>query len=70
MKKYERITIGGVPCVRDLRMPVATILSMLADGKEIKDILAEYSELELADIQEVLRYASDFFRIREFPIAV
>jgi uncharacterized protein (DUF433 family) len=60
--------MGGVPCVRDLRMPVATVLSLLADGKVIPDIIIEHPDLEVEDIHEVLRYASDFFRFREIPI--
>jgi len=75
MKHTERITInpdimGGVPCIRNLRMPVATILAMLSDGMTEEQILKQHPELEIEDFQEIFRYSSDFFRIREFPLAV
>lgn len=75
MKKYKRINIdpnkmGGEPCIRDLRMPVATILAMMADGQNANDILKEHPELEPEDIKEVLNFASDIIRFREIPIVI
>ena len=75
MKKFKRITIdpqkmGGVPCVRHLRMPVSTVLAMLADKKTQEDVLKEHPELEIEDINEVLLYASELLRFREIPLAV
>ena len=37
--KYDRITIDpgkmdGVPCIRGLRIPVATLVNMIAEGDE------------------------------------
>ena len=59
--KYTRITtnpnqMGGVPCIRDLRIPVATIVGMIADGMTEADILAAYPDLEQADIREALLF--------------
>lgn len=59
----ERITtdpdvMGGVPCIRGLRVPVATIVGMVADGMTVDGILAEYPYLERADISAALRYAA------------
>ncbi|HMN18218.1 MAG TPA: DUF433 domain-containing protein [Ignavibacteriaceae bacterium] len=75
MKKYPRINIdsqkmGSEPCIRNLRMPVATILAMLAEGKNAEDILKEHPELEKEDINEALSFASDIIRFREIPLAV
>lgn len=75
MKNYPRITIdpkkmGGVPCIRDLRMPIATILAMMAEGYNTNDILKDHPELEKEDIVEVLKYAAQALRFREIPIAV
>ena len=69
---YQRITVdpnqmGGVPCVRGLRIPVATIVAMLADEMTIDEILAAYPDLEKEDIQEALRYAAEAVRERELP---
>lgn len=70
--KYTRITIdpaqmGGVPCIRGLRIPVATVVGMVAEGMAESEILAAYPDLEPADIQESLRYAADAVREREIP---
>ena len=74
MKRYPRITIdpqkmGGVPCIRDLRMPVATVLAMMADGFTQDEIIKEHSELETEDFIEVLKYASEILRFREIPVS-
>jgi uncharacterized protein (DUF433 family) len=63
MKSFPRITVdvdqmGGVPCIRGLRIPVASVLRMLAGGMTESDILREYPDLESADIRESLRYAA------------
>ena len=73
--RFERITVdpdqmGGVPCVRRLRIPVATVVGMVADGMTEADILAAYPDLTNEDIRESLKYAADAVRERELPIAV
>ncbi len=59
--RFERITVepdkmGGVACIRGLRIPVATVVAMLAEGMTAKDILAAYPDLEAGDIREALEY--------------
>ena len=59
----ERITVnphqmGGLPCIRGLRVPVATVLQMLASGMSEPEILADYPDLQLEDIRESLRFAA------------
>jgi len=54
---FRRITInpaqmGGMPCVRGLRIPVATVVGMLAEGMTEQEILAAYPDLEREDLQE------------------
>ena len=63
MKNFERITVdpaqmGGVPCVRHIRIPVSTVLRLLAGGLAEQEVLSEYPDLELSDIRECLRYAA------------
>lgn len=60
--KFTRITVdprqmGGVPCVRGLRIPVATIVAMIADGMTQAEIIVAYPDLQQEDIVEALRYA-------------
>lgn len=62
--KFTRITIdpeqmGGVPCIRGLRIPVATVVAMVADGMSQEEILAAYPDLEAEDIREALQYAAE-----------
>jgi uncharacterized protein (DUF433 family) len=71
--KFARITINpnqmdGVPCIRGLRIPVATIVGMIADGMAESDILAAYPDLEQGDIREALHFAADAVRERELPL--
>ena len=72
--KFKRITVradqmGGVPCIRALRIPVATVVGMVADGMSVEEILAAYPDLEAEDVEEALRYAAEAVRERELPIA-
>lgn len=62
--------MGGVPCIRGLRIPVATIVGMLADGMSEQEILEAYPDLEPEDIREVLRYAAEAVQERELPLRV
>jgi len=60
--------MGGVPCLRGLRIPVATVVGMVADGLTEADILRAHPDLELEDIREALRYAAEAVRERELPL--
>ncbi len=55
--------MGGEPCIRNLRIPVAMIIDSLADGMAVEEILRELPALEEEDIRASLRYAA--YRIRE-----
>lgn len=71
--KFTRITIdpkqmGGVPCLRGLRIPVATVVSMVADGMSEHEILAAYPDLEPEDVREALHYAAAAMRERALPL--
>jgi uncharacterized protein (DUF433 family) len=72
---FTRITVnpnqmGGMPCIRGLRIPVASVVGMTADGMTEAEILAAYPDLEREDIREALRYAADTVRERELPLTV
>lgn len=71
--KFARITVdpaqmGGVPCIRGLRIPVATVVGMLADGMSVQEILDAFPDLVPEDVQDALRYASEAVREREIPL--
>lgn len=70
--KYRRITVdakqmGGAPCIRGLRIPVATILQLIAEGMKEEEILTAYPDLQKEDIREILLYAAEALRERELP---
>jgi uncharacterized protein (DUF433 family) len=72
---FTRITVdpqqmGGVPCLRGLRIPVATVVGMIADGMAEQEILEAYPDLEGEDIREAMHYAAEAVRERELPLAV
>lgn len=70
---FERITVdpakmGGVPCIRDLRMPVATVVAMVADGMTVDEILTDFPDLEAEDVRAALHYAAEAVRERALPL--
>ena len=73
--RFTRITVdprqmGGVPCLRGLRIPVATVVGMVADGMAETENLAAYPDLHHEDISEALRYAAEAVRERGLPLTV
>ena len=72
---FERITIdpeqmGGVPCIRGLRIPVATVVGMVANGMTNQEILDAYPDLEPDDIREALYFAAEAVRERAIPLVI
>jgi len=70
---FERITVdpevmGGMPCVRGLRISVATVVGMVADGMTAAEIVDELPDLRIDDVAESLRYAAEVLRERELPL--
>jgi len=70
---FTRISVdpgrcGGVPCIRDLRIPVATVVSMVAEGQTLEEIVGALPELEIEDVREALRFAAEAVRERELPL--
>ena len=71
--KFVRITVnpnqmGGIPCIRGLRIPVATVVGMVADGMTEEEIIKAFPDLEREDIREALQYAAEAVRERELPL--
>jgi len=60
--------MGGVPTLRGLRVPVASVVAMVADGMSVEDILADLPDLEREDIEEALRFAAEELRERHLPL--
>lgn len=70
---FDRISLdhrimGGVPCIRGTRIPVATVVAMVAEGMTTDEILADFPQLAREDIREALRYAAAAVDERELPL--
>jgi uncharacterized protein (DUF433 family) len=71
--KFTRITVqhdqmGGVPCIRGLRIPVATVVGMVANRMTPDEILAAFPDLEPEDLHEALLFAAEAVRERQLPV--
>jgi uncharacterized protein (DUF433 family) len=63
LQALDRITfnpqiMAGQACVRGMRIPVSLVVNLVANGKPNEEILEEYPDLELEDIQQALQYAA------------
>jgi uncharacterized protein (DUF433 family) len=72
--EFKRITTNpgqmrGVPCLRGLRIPVATIVALIAEGHTTQDILVLYPDLDADDVREALLFAAEAVRERVLPLA-
>lgn len=71
--KFTRITVnpkqmGGAPCIRCLRIPVATVVGIVADDMTEAEILKAYPDIVHEDIRGALQYAAEAVRERELPL--
>jgi uncharacterized protein (DUF433 family) len=71
--RFTRITIDpaqmwGTPCIRGLRIPVSTVVDMVAAGLTTEQIIADYPDLEPEGISEALRYAAEAVRENTLPL--
>ena len=71
--RFERITadpaqMGGVPCIRALRIPVTTVVGLVAQGMTETRIVEEYPDLEVEDIRQALAYAAAAVDERQLPL--
>ena len=72
---FDRISVdhqimGGAPCIKGTRIPVATVVGMLAAEMTPSEILAEFPQLTAEDIREALRYAAEALRVVELPLEI
>lgn len=70
---FERISVdhgvmGGVPCIRGTRIPVATVVGMVAEGMATDQIVVDFPQLVAGDVQDALRYAAAAVDERELPL--
>jgi uncharacterized protein (DUF433 family) len=71
---FERITVnpaqmGGLPCIRGLRVTVSAVVGQLAAGRSVEDVVADFPYLEREDVFAALEYAAAAVSERELPLA-
>ena len=71
--RFDRISVdhqvmGGAPCISGTRIPVATVVSLVAEGSTEQAIVDAYPQLTVDDVREALRYAAEAVRERELPL--
>jgi uncharacterized protein (DUF433 family) len=71
---FERITVdpaqmGGLPCIRGLRVTVSAVVGQLAAGRSVEDVLVDFPYLEREDVFAALEYAAAAVSERELPLA-
>ncbi|HOB80812.1 MAG TPA: DUF433 domain-containing protein [Ornithinibacter sp.] len=60
--------MGGVPCVRGTRIPVAVIVGLVAQGRTAQEILADYPTLTADDVRAALEFAAAAVSERQVPL--
>jgi uncharacterized protein (DUF433 family) len=55
---FDPMVMGGRACVRGMRITVALVVNLVANGMSTADIVREYPELEQDDLRQALQYAS------------
>ena len=72
--RFDRITsdparMGGVPCIRDTRLTVSTVIGQLAIGRTIDEVLADYPYLDRDDVLAALEFAAAAVKEWTLPLA-
>ena len=70
---FDRIIVdhqimGGVPCIRGSRIPVATVVSMVAEGRTVDQIIDDFPQIDVEAVRQSLLFAADAVRERELPL--
>jgi len=70
---FERISVdyrvmSGVPCIRGTRIPVTTVVGMVAEGMTTAEVIAEFPQLTIEDVHDALRYAAAAVDEHELPL--
>ncbi len=73
MEMFDRITfdpqiMGGRACIRGMRITVALVVNLVANGMSTEEILEDYPDLEPDDIRQALQYAALLAREETYPL--
>ena len=70
---FQRISIdpavmAGLPCIAGTRIPVTTVVGMVADGMTVDEMVEAFPQLSAEDVADALRYAAARVDEREVPL--
>lgn len=60
--------MGGVPAIRGTRIPVATVVGLVAQGETAAQIVADYPQLVADDVRAALEFAATAVAERQLPL--
>ncbi len=60
--------MGGVPCIAGTRIPIATIVGLIAEGLSADQVVAEYPQLAQVDVRAALEFAAAVVDERQLPL--
>ena len=60
--------MGGAPCIRGTRIPVATVVGLVALGQSVQEILVDYPQLAEEDVRAALEFAAQAVSERQVPL--
>jgi len=70
---FDRITsdpdiLHGKPCIKGTRIPVYLIVSLIAEGETVENIIEDYPSLTREDIKAALHYAAKLSEYEAYAI--
>ncbi len=70
---FDRITfnsnmMGGRACIRGMRITVAHVVNLVANGMATDEILTEHPDLEAEDVRQALHYVAFLAREETYPL--
>ncbi len=70
---FDRLTfdpniMGGRACIRGMRITVAQVVNLVANGMTTAEIIRDYPYLEEEDVRQALRYAAQLAEEEVHPL--
>lgn len=65
---FDPAVMGGRACIRGMRMTIALVLNLIANGMTVPEILEAYPYLEDEDIRQTLQYAAWLAEEQVYPL--
>ncbi len=60
--------MGGVPCIRGTRIPVAMVVGLFAQRQSVEKMLSDYPQLSADDVRPAFEFAAAAVSERQVPL--